>query len=97
MPIIRLIHVHVEAAHKADAERIWKESCAPLMIKQKGCLSEELMKCLDATGEYISYSEWEDQSAIDTYLESPAHQEIRQHTRGLKGPTIPVVKRYTLV
>ena len=97
MPIIRLIYVSVGPEHMAEAEKVWKDSCAPLMIKQKGCLSEELMKCVDAPGEYISYSEWENQASIDAYLASEAHKEIRQHTRGLKGGSIPVVKRYALV
>lgn len=97
MTIIRLIYVSVGPENMVEAEKVWKESCAPLMIKQKGCVSEELLKCTSVPGEYISYSEWEDQAAIDAYLASEAHQEIRRHTRGLKGATVPAVKRYTLV
>src|SRR5438067_576430 len=55
MPIARLIYVSVGPDQMAEAERIWKHECAPLMIQQPGCLSEELLKCLDAVGEYISY------------------------------------------
>ena len=94
MPIARLIYVSVPVAQMAEAERVWKQKCAPLMIQQAGCLSEELLKCVDAPGEYISYSEWENQAAIDRYVASPAHEEIRRHTRGLQGGTRPVVKRY---
>jgi heme-degrading monooxygenase HmoA len=94
MPIARLIFVSVDPQETSEAERIWKEECAALMIKQPGCLSEELLKCLDTPGEYISYSEWQDQAAIDRYMASPAHEEIRQHTRGLKGSQRPTVKRY---
>jgi quinol monooxygenase YgiN len=94
MPIARLIYVSVPAEQLAEAERLWKQECAPLMIQQPGCLSEELLKCLDAPGEYISYSEWQDQAAIDAYLASPAHEEIRRHTRGLQSGQRPVVKRY---
>jgi heme-degrading monooxygenase HmoA len=94
MPITRLIYVSVAPEQMGEAERIWKEECAPLMIKQPGCLSEELLKCLDTPGEYISYSEWQDQASIDRYLGSPAHEEIRQHTRGLRGGQPPTVKRY---
>ena len=96
MPIARLIFVSVDPREMGEAERIWKEECAPLMIKQPGCLSEELLKCLDAPGEYISYSEWQDQAAIDRYLASPAHQEIREHTRGFHGAQPPSVKRYAV-
>jgi heme-degrading monooxygenase HmoA len=94
MPIARLIYVSVNSDQMAEAERLWKQECAPLMIQQPGCLSEELLKCLDSPGEYISYSEWENQEAIDRYLESQAHEEIRRHTRGLQSGSRPVVKRY---
>jgi heme-degrading monooxygenase HmoA len=94
MTIARLIYVTVPADKAADAERVWKQECAPLMIQQPGCLSEELLKCVDAPGEYISYSEWESQQAIDQYLASQAHEEIRRHTRGLQSGQRPVVKRY---
>ncbi len=94
MPIARLIYVTVPPDAGQEAERIWKQDCAPLMIQQPGCLSEELLKCVDTTGEYISYSEWENRDAIDRYLASPAHEQIRQHTRGLQGGSRPIVKRY---
>lgn len=93
MTIARLIYVSVGQDQMEEAERVWKQECAPLMIQQPGCLSEELLKCLDAPGEYISYAEWADQESIDNYLASPAHEEIRRHTRGLQGSR-PVVKRY---
>ena len=94
MPLARLIYVSVGPDQMAEAERIWKQDCAPLMIQQPGCLSEELLKCIDVPGEYISYAEWADQESIDNYLASPAHEQIRQHTRGLQGGGRPVVKRY---
>ncbi len=97
MPIARLIFVNVAPEKVADAERVWKQECAPLMIQQPGCLSEELLKCLDAPGEYISYQEWQDQAAIERYQESSAHEEIRKHARGLQAAGRPVVKRYEVV
>ncbi len=96
MPIARLIYVTVKPEQMAEAERVWKQDCAPLMIQQPGCISEELLKCMDAPGEYISYSEWQDQAAIDRYLASPAHEDIRRHTRGLQAGSRPVVKRYAV-
>jgi heme-degrading monooxygenase HmoA len=94
MPIARLIYVSVQPDQMDEAERIWKQECAPLMIQQPGCQSEELLKCVDVQGEYISYSQWQDQQSIDQYLASDAHEEIRKHTRGLQGGSRPVVKRY---
>ena len=54
MSIVRLIFVKVGAADVPKAERVWKKECAPLMIRQKGCLSEELLKSIDSPGELIS-------------------------------------------
>jgi heme-degrading monooxygenase HmoA len=96
MAIVRLIYVKVNPDQAAEAERVWKTSCAPLMIQQSGCLSEELLKCVENPGEYISYSEWESQEKIDRYRESKAHEDIKQHTRRLQGER-PIVKRYEIV
>ena len=96
MSIIRLIHVNVDPSQIEEAERVWKEECAPLMIQQKGCISEQLLKCSDQPGELISYSEWEDQEAIDAYRESENHKKIQRHARVLQGAKA-IVKRYTIV
>lgn len=85
MPVIRLIHVKVRPDQMAEAERIWKEDCAPLMIRCDGCLSEELLKCTDPAGEYISYSEWADAEAVERYRKSDEHAEIQRHARTLQG------------
>lgn len=97
MSIVRLIFVKVSPKDVPAAERVWKEDCAPLMIKQKGCLSEKLLKSLDVPGELISYAEWDSQASIDRYLASADHQEIKKHARGLRSEQAPVVKCYELV
>ena len=97
MAIVRLIYVTVKAADSAAAERLWKDECAPLMIRQQGCLSEELLKSLDTPGEYISYSVWENQESIDRYRASAAHEEIKRHGAQLRTEQPPVVKEYALV
>src|SRR5919198_128407 len=51
MPIARLIYVSVAPDQMTEAERVWKQDCAPLMIQAPGCLSEELLKCIDTAGE----------------------------------------------
>ena len=96
MSVVRLIHVNVDPNQAAEAERIWKEDCGPLMIQQKGCRSEQLLKCDDVPGEYISYSEWESQADIDAYRESEAHKQIQNHSRLLQGAKA-VVKRYQVI
>ena len=84
MSIIRLIHIRVEPSAVDEAERIWKTECAPLMIKQHGCMSEKLLRGRE-DGEFISYSEWSSEADVDRYKNSADHKEIVRHTRGLKG------------
>ncbi len=93
MSIVRLIHVNVDPGQAAEAERIWKEDCGPRMLAQPGCKSEQLLKCTDSPGEYISYAEWESQEDIDRYRESDDHKAIQTHARALQGARA-VVKRY---
>jgi quinol monooxygenase YgiN len=97
MPVVRLIFVTVKAEDASAAERVWKKDCAPLMIKQKGCLSEELLKSTEVPGEYISYAQWDSQASIDRYRASADHQLIKQHAKALRTESPPVVKCYTLV
>ena len=95
MSIIRLIHITINASATEDAERLWKTECATLMISQKGCFSEKLLRARER-GEFISYSEWETEADIERYKNSSAHQQIVSHTRGMKGANA-VVKLYDLV
>ena len=67
MAIVRLIYVTVKNDQVKQAVDLWKNHCAPLMIKQPGCLSEKLLECVDAPGEFISYSEWDNQANIAKY------------------------------
>jgi len=46
--------------------------------------------------EFISYSEWESEPAIEAYRNSQAHQEIVRHARALKGAKAEV-KLYDVV
>lgn len=94
MSVARLIYVAVEPPEATEAERLWKHDCAPLMIQQDGCLSEELLKSTDHPGEYISYSEWQDEGAIQRFESSDAHRTIEQHTRNLHVVSPPVTKTY---
>lgn len=81
MSVVRMIYVKVKPEACDEAERVWKEDCAPLMIKQPGCLSEKLLKCNDEPGEYISYSEWESEDAIETFRHSKDHDVIVNHSK----------------
>lgn len=96
LAIVRMIYVSVGPDKLQEAERVWKDECAPLMIKQPGCLSEQLLKCLDAPGEYISYQAWTDQAAIDQYVASDAHEEIKRHARSLQSGSRPIIKHYEI-
>lgn len=96
MSIIRMIYTTFPAEFAEQAERNWKEKCAPIMIRQPGCISEQLLRCRENPGEYISYSEWDSEESIRTYLASPDHQEIKRHNRNISGATV-VVKNYEQV
>ena len=81
--ITRMILVNVPKQKAAEAERLWKQECAPLTIKQPGCLSEQFLRGRENPGEFISVSTWEDQAAIDKYRASEAHKAVQQHSRAL--------------
>jgi heme-degrading monooxygenase HmoA len=95
MSIIRLIHIKIDPSETDNAVRVWKTECAPLMIQQKGCMSEKLLRCKDAH-EFISYSEWDSEAAIESYRNSQAHKEIVRPARSLKGAKAEV-KLYDVV
>ena len=95
MSIIRLIHIRLDPSETENALGVWKAECAPLMIQQKGCMSEKLLRCKDAP-EFISYSEWDNEADIELYRSSDAHKEIVRHARALKGSGAEV-KLYDLV
>ena len=95
--ITRMILVNVPKDKAAEAERMWKQECAPLMIKQEGCVSEEFLRGRENPSEFISLSTWENQAAIDKYRNSEAHKQIQQHTRGLMNVAKVEVKTYEIV
>jgi heme-degrading monooxygenase HmoA len=95
MSLVRLIHITLDPSETDKAVRVWKTECAPLMIQQKACISEKLLRCRDVH-EFISYSELDSEADIVTYTNGDAHKEIVRHTRALKGSKA-VVKLYELV
>jgi heme-degrading monooxygenase HmoA len=84
MSVIRLIFISIDPADTDKAIDLWKKECAPLMIQQKGCISEKLLRSREAH-EFISYSEWESEADVEMYKHSHDHDEIVKHTRGLKN------------
>jgi len=96
MTIVRIIYVSFPPDQAEKARQNWKEKCAPLMIRQSGCMSEELLSCIDNPGEFISYSEWDSLENIEKYLHSEDHQEIKRQNRNITGAQV-VVKQYELV
>jgi heme-degrading monooxygenase HmoA len=92
--ITRMIIVKVPPEKAAEAERLWKEDCAPLMIKQQGCVTEQFLRSREHPGEFISLSTWESQAAIDAYRSGAAHKEIQKHSRALMNVSKVEVKSY---
>ena len=93
--IARMIIVTVPPEKLREAEHLWKTECAPLMIQQEGCMSEEFLRNVK-TGELISIQKWESLAAIEKYRASPAHEHILKHTRGLMGVSRVEVKTYEI-
>ncbi len=91
MPLIRIIHVTFPPDQAEKAEANWRDSCAPIMLRQPGCKSEELLRCRERPGDYISFSEWEDEASIQKYLTSEDHQEIKRHNRNIEGAKVEVL------
>jgi heme-degrading monooxygenase HmoA len=85
MTIARVIIIKAPEEKFKEAEQIWKEDCAPLMRRQKGCRAEKFMRSLDHPDLYISYSEWDSQEDIDNYRNSEDHKKIRTESRALQG------------
>ena len=96
MPIVRMIVTTVPANLGSQAERNWREKCAPLMVKQPGCLLERMLRSKDNPGEYISYAEWDSEESIRAYLSSADHQEIKRYNTNIPGAKV-VVKQYEIV
>ena len=82
MAIVRLIFVTVKPDQVNDAISLWKNHCAPLMIQQPGCLSEELLECTDAPGEFISDRKWEVRRAST----SIAKATLTPKSRNMRDP-----------
>ena len=95
--IMRMILVSVPVEKAAEAERLWKNECAPLMIKQTGCISEQLLRGRENSGEFVSLSTWENQASVDRYRASDEHTTIQQRTRCLMDGTKIDVKTYDIV
>jgi heme-degrading monooxygenase HmoA len=96
MAIIRMIVTTVPTGMGSQAERNWKEKCAPLMIQQRGCLSEHMLRSRNNPEEYISYAEWDNEESIRAYLKSADHQTIKRHNENIAGAKV-VVKEYDVV
>ena len=93
--IARLIYVKVASDQIKEAIEDWKQVCAPIMISQPGCLSEELLACNEAPDEFVSLSNWESMEAIQAYRTSEAHQKVKHSTRGIKADV--KVKTYKVI
>lgn len=96
MSVVRIIFVSFPPEYAASAEVNWHEECSPVMRRQQGCRSEQLLRCKDSPGEYISYSEWDNEESVKNYLNGEDHKEIKQHNRNIPGAQV-VIKLYERV
>ena len=96
MAIIRMIVTTVPPGMGNQAECNWKEKCAPLIIQQRACLSEHMLRSRDNPEEYISYAEWDNEESIRAYLKSADHQTIKRYNENIAGAKV-VVMEYDVV
>lgn len=94
--ILRFIIVKTSPDRAVDVERMWSQECGPLMRKRPGCIREELLRCIEEPGEFISVAEWESQKAIDDYRASSECEQIKRDTRGITGMAA-TVKTYQVI
>src|SRR5262249_19971373 len=73
MSIVRLVQIKTNPLNSETAERILKD-IASLMISQKGCMSEKLLRV--NSGEFIFYSEWETTEDMEHFTSSAAHKQL---------------------
>jgi hypothetical protein len=48
--ITRMILVKVPTDKSAEAERLWREDCGPLLTKQPGCKNEQFLRSRENPG-----------------------------------------------
>lgn len=95
--IMRMVLVTVPAERASEAEWLWKNECAPLMMSQPGCITEQLLRRRDNPGELISLSTWAHQPDIDRHRAGMAHQAIQQHIHALLKEAKTEVRTYDIV
>ncbi len=95
--IMRMVLVNVPVEMAAEAERLWINECAPHMMSQPGCISEQLIRNRDNAGEFVSLSTWTNQADIDGYRAGLAHKAIQQHLHALLKGSKTEVKTYDIV
>ena len=78
MSIVRLVQIKTNPLNSETAERILKD-VASLMISQKGCMSEKLLRVKG--GEFISYSEWETTEDMEHFTSSAAYKQLVRRMR----------------
>ena len=92
--ITRLVFITVPQEKVADTGRIYKQECVSLMIKQPGCLTHHFLHNHENPCEFVSFSAWVDQQAVDKYIASDARQQVRDFTRNLLGASKVETKIY---
>ena len=83
--VTRMIFITVTPEKVAEAERIWKNECGPLLMKQRGCMTHLFMRSRENPHKFVSLSHWATPQAIDEYAASAAREEISSYTRGVLG------------
>lgn len=78
----RIVKMTFDPKHSKDFEELFDTYRAHIR-NQPGCLSLEMLRAVEPTGVYFTYSTWEDSSWLETYRKSATFAEVWPLTRAM--------------
>ena len=73
---VRLTFVKFQPEKIEEVRRLYYDEVIPAMKEQKGLRFVHLLECLEAAGEAISITAWDNKANADTYEGSGLYQEL---------------------
>lgn len=90
--VVRLTMFKVSADNTGEAKKIYNSEIVPEVKKQKGNTNAMLLESADGSGEFISFTSWENKEDADAYHSSGKYKELVAKIQGLIST--PVLKTY---
>ena len=73
--VIVILHFDVFPGQELHFEEVWRQAAA-LQAEQRGLLSSRLLRSLQTTSHYTSYSVWDSETDIAFSGQNAAYQEL---------------------